>query len=653
MGLNYRDFNILTYFDPIRFVIAVFFWAIFLLSFPLNSFSQNIGINSIGIPPAADAGLDVFFQNKGILIPRVSLASSTDLMGNASLQTGLMVFKNAGVWGAPDGFYYWDGNHWGTSFAGWLLLGNAGSNANFDFLGTTDAQDFVVKTNGVEQMRVSAANGNVGVGTAPSATFKLLVNGDLGTPTLPGAGVQDNIGMWMQGNTGLAGEYKQGVMGNMYFNGANWIGKYDGNNRGFWSVLGPCVTAANAPNIRFYTAYPLPSGAGQADEVYTNAGLDALEFCRIDKDGNWGIHTTAPVNKITIVGGDNFQTNGPNLVLSPAGTNTTENSRIRFLESHTADFTGAYIHYDGSANRMHIGMHSNADQLAASDANKITFTRAANEIGINTNPAAAGIALHITGSIRNSALAGVGSRMVKTDASKNLVALAAGNVGQLLLNTGVWGTIPTPTSWTLLGNAGTDGGTANFMGTTDAVDFVLKTNNAEIMRVTSGGNVGIGTTAASEKLEICGNLKVIGDINASGLINPSQGIACSSDLRFKKDIQPLSNSLNNVLQLRGVNYYWKQEDFPEKYFTSTKQIGVIAQELEKIYPEIVFTEKNGYKSVDYARLTPILLEAVKELNATKYKLQKTIDSRQAAIAEQQKINAELNKSAELLEKEWK
>ena len=64
--------------------------------------------------------------------------------------------------------------------------------------------------------------------------------------------------------------------------------------------------------------------------------------------------------------------------------------------------------------------------------------------------------------------------------------------------------------------------------------------------------------------------------------------------------------------LHGVNDKWKTQEYPEKHFTNGKQIGFIAQDLEKIYPELVSTDKEGYKSVDYSRLTPVLVEAVKE-----------------------------------------
>ncbi len=147
----------------------------------------------------------------------------------------------------------------------------------------------------------------------------------------------------------------------------------------------------------------------------------------------------------------------------------------------------------------------------------------------------------------------------------------------------------------------------------------------------STGNVGIGTSAPAEKLEVCGNLRVIGAINASGLINGSVGISCTSDFRFKQNITPLPSALKNVMQLQGVNYFWKTNEFPEKQFTNTKQIGFIAQDLEKIYPEMVFTDEKGYKSVDYSRLTPVLVEAIKELNSKNEQQQKLIQNQQKMI----------------------
>ncbi len=124
-----------------------------------------------------------------------------------------------------------------------------------------------------------------------------------------------------------------------------------------------------------------------------------------------------------------------------------------------------------------------------------------------------------------------------------------------------------------------------------------------------------------------------------GVVTASSGFACASDVRYKKNISPLNNALGNILQLNGVNYLWNQEAFPDKNFSANNQIGFIAQDLEKIYPEMVFTDEKGYKSVDYARLTPVLVEAVKELSVKN-------DSQQAQIDELKKELAAFKKLIE-------
>ncbi len=114
----------------------------------------------------------------------------------------------------------------------------------------------------------------------------------------------------------------------------------------------------------------------------------------------------------------------------------------------------------------------------------------------------------------------------------------------------------------------------------------------DILLAPEGGNVGIGTTAPSEKLEVNGNVK-------------ATAFLYSSDYNLKKNIQPLSNQLEKVLKLQGVSYDWKDNN--------NHDIGLIAQDVEKIFPEVVYTNKEtGLKSVDYAKLTVFLVEAIKE-----------------------------------------
>lgn len=92
--------------------------------------------------------------------------------------------------------------------------------------------------------------------------------------------------------------------------------------------------------------------------------------------------------------------------------------------------------------------------------------------------------------------------------------------------------------------------------------------------------------------------------------------ATSSDIKWKRDVQTLAGTLEKLDQIRGVSYYFKTEDFPEEGFSERKQIGVIAQELEAVFPELVFTDDNGDKSVDYGKLSAVLLQAVKEQQKT-------------------------------------
>jgi hypothetical protein len=79
----------------------------------LPSFSQNVGINASGNPANPSAGLDVDFTNKGLLIPRVSLTSTTDVTTIPSPAVSLLVYNtNAAMTGGGVGFWYWNGTQW-------------------------------------------------------------------------------------------------------------------------------------------------------------------------------------------------------------------------------------------------------------------------------------------------------------------------------------------------------------------------------------------------------------------------------------------------------------------------------------------------------------------------------------------------------------
>ena len=111
----------------------------------------------------------------------------------------------------------------------------------------------------------------------------------------------------------------------------------------------------------------------------------------------------------------------------------------------------------------------------------------------------------------------------------------------------------------------------------------------------------------------------------------------SSDARFKQDVEPLTDSLNKILKLRGVEFSWKQDEYPEHNFSEERQIGFIAQEIAEVLPEVVnkSDDKNGFYSVSYGRIVPVLVEAIKELKAENESLKTQL------IAENQSLKQRL------------
>ena len=109
------------------------------------------------------------------------------------------------------------------------------------------------------------------------------------------------------------------------------------------------------------------------------------------------------------------------------------------------------------------------------------------------------------------------------------------------------------------------------------------------------------------------SLKVAGDIVAY----------VSSDKRYKDNVINISSPLDKLSKINGVSFTWNEKSHKE---TGKKDIGVIAQEIEKVLPEIVETRDNGYKAVDYPKLTALLIEAVKELSDKVKKLEDGITS---------------------------
>ncbi|MEY4616444.1 MAG: hypothetical protein RJB66_1404 [Pseudomonadota bacterium] len=105
-----------------------------------------------------------------------------------------------------------------------------------------------------------------------------------------------------------------------------------------------------------------------------------------------------------------------------------------------------------------------------------------------------------------------------------------------------------------------------------------------------------------------------GSLSVAGKISASSTITSNSDARLKKNVIPIRAALEKVLNLRGVTYHYRTEQYPELNFGEERQLGFIAQEVKKQVPEVVSVDERGFLRLAYANLTALLVEAVKEIN---------------------------------------
>jgi hypothetical protein len=128
-------------------------------------------------------------------------------------------------------------------------------------------------------------------------------------------------------------------------------------------------------------------------------------------------------------------------------------------------------------------------------------------------------------------------------------------------------------------------------------------------------NFGAGVAGYGEADNVAG---VLAENVAGGWALRVIGPACStdgwsqcSDIRYKTNVAPLENALEKALRLRGVSFDWKRDTGAARGFRAGRQIGFIAQEVEKVLPELVSADNHGCKSVAYANVVPVLAEAIK------------------------------------------
>lgn len=164
-------------------------------------------------------------------------------------------------------------------------------------------------------------------------------------------------------------------------------------------------------------------------------------------------------------------------------------------------------------------------------------------------------------------------------------------------------------------------GTAN-AGQGFARDLAFKTQNTEKMRITTEGRLGIGTASPQKLLHVNGDTIIGGRLDVTGGIFINGAVVATgnvtgfsdSDARLKTNVVPISQALDKVSAISGYSFEWKTDaDVPAR--GKGKDVGVLAQEIEQVLPEVVQTNSDSYKSVRYDKIVPLLIEAIKELSA--------------------------------------
>ena len=153
----------------------------------------------------------------------------------------------------------------------------------------------------------------------------------------------------------------------------------------------------------------------------------------------------------------------------------------------------------------------------------------------------------------------------------------------------------------------------------DAAILVANGNLTDIKDFGVEGQYGVSTYAGFKRVNTTGEFVFFQDATSkiedgsTGMnyaVVMADSFNCASDARLKKDIYPLESALDKIDSIRGVNYYWRDENQSKE-----RQVGVIAQEIQVVYPELVMEGGNGFLSVDYPKLTAVLIQSIKELKA--------------------------------------
>jgi hypothetical protein len=520
----------------------------------------QVAINTTNTPADPSAMLDIKSESKGLLIPRMTIAQREAMSNPAQ---GLLVYQSD----STKGFYFYDG--------GWKSVS--------DNLGTHRLSQ-ALNLNGY---RIYSHNIGTGIRLDSEGNFHVRSQPDPNYPPSTTLYADRDGGFVMKGRLGWGvipyhgpGERMMWYPYKVAFRaGGSSSSQFDDANTGFYSagfgrdnmatgnfsfVAGDSTEALGAYSTTLGRSTKTFASASTAIGMYNNPILSATQYSVIG---------TTP---LFIVGnGDNDGSRSNAMVVQKDGRVYIDpsNKNAGALTSHALLFGPANGTGEGIASKRTAGANQNGLDFYTAFSNRMSITNDG-KVGIGINNPVAKLdvlgqnAWNLAGSEGDFRVGNSNFRL------KMGVALDGGGAGAA----------------TIMQHGQTNG--FNVLGLGSQGNVVLYVNG-------NSANVGIGTSDPSQKLTVAGNICATGSIGAC------------SDIRYKTNLAPVTDGLKTVLSLNGIYYNWKSE-LKDKGFTKERQIGFAAQEVEKLIPEMVQTDKDGYKSVDYSRLTAVLVEAVKE-----------------------------------------